>query len=223
VSFSLSPCRPATLPPLCDQIPRVLGMTPKGCGRADSRQHLRGPGTRDVEADSIQSQRPCTVGSLEIVMPSECLCLPVSVGISSDRFDRLARSLSAASTRRTLVRLLATVPIAGGLLSLLTPADVLAGKRGKDGKSGKGGKDRKTHGRTGKERSGTSRLVGFCDPDISDGDLTECDARCPGEGSGMRVCVNEPGPISCRCIGTWCDFDGPPSGVSTSCCSCAVP
>src|SRR3954454_6553436 len=147
--------------------------------------------------------------------------------MDSDRFDQLARSLSAASTRRTIVRFLATVPVAGGLLMRLTTPDaVLGGKDGKHGKHGKGGKhgkDRQTHGRTGKEPSGTSRVVGFCDPDISDGDLTECDARCPGEGSGLRVCVNEPGPISCRCIGTWCDFDGPPSGVSTSCYSCAVP
>src|SRR4051812_8448960 len=99
--------------------------------------------------------------------------------MDSDRFDQLARSLSAASTRRTIVRFLATVPVAGGLLTRLTTPDaVLGGKDGKHGKHGKGGKhgkDRQTPGRTGKEPSGTSRVVGFCASDIRD--LAECDAR----------------------------------------------
>src|SRR3954447_22800466 len=75
--------------------------------------------------------------------------------IEADRFDTLARSLSVASTRRTLVRLLATVPVAGGLLTRLTPDDILAGK-GKHGKrghgrnGGHGGKGGHGHGHKGR-------------------------------------------------------------------------
>ena len=56
--------------------------------------------------------------------------------MDSDRFDTLARTLSTTGTHRGPLRLLAAVPVAGGLLALGDP-EALAGKNGKDGKHGR--------------------------------------------------------------------------------------
>jgi hypothetical protein len=57
--------------------------------------------------------------------------------MDAERFDRLARALSGAGTRRGLLRLAAAVPMASGLRMLLHQEEVQAGK-GKDGKGGHG-------------------------------------------------------------------------------------
>src|SRR5215211_1475097 len=90
--------------------------------------------------------------------------------VEGSQFDTLVKSFSTPGTRRTLVRLLATVPITGGLLTVLPQEAVQAGK-GKDGKNGKGpnggkgGKGGKGHkGRMGHKgkNTGTRNDTGAC-------------------------------------------------------------
>jgi hypothetical protein len=145
--------------------------------------------------------------------------------MDSDRFDRLARSVSTTSTRRTLVRLLATVPVAGGLLTLLTPDDVLAGKDGKSkSKNGTGTSGSNTviciltettcNGNCGTVLNNCGQLVDCvgqpCTPvdgGISDA-VCQADARCcvpsggqcGGEGCSSANCCS----FSCGCA-TGCD------------------
>src|SRR5215212_3853976 len=88
--------------------------------------------------------------------------------MDASQFDTLTKTLATPGTRPTLFPLLAIVPVAEGLHTLLTPDDVLSGTDGKDGKGrngdsgGKGGHGHK--GRKGKIRSrmstSTSRVVG---------------------------------------------------------------
>jgi hypothetical protein len=74
--------------------------------------------------------------------------------MDSDRFDRLAKSLSTTGTRRALLRLLATVPVAGGLLALLAPAPAAAKKA--KGKSKSKNTTTNTNGVSGGDSTSTS-------------------------------------------------------------------
>jgi hypothetical protein len=104
------------------------------------------------------------------------------------RFDRLAKTLSTSGTRRALLRLLAAVPIAGGLLTVLHQEAVQAGK-GKHGKHGKGrngghgGKGAHGHkgnndndGQGGKGGTGSNPCRG------------KADETCCGDGSSPTWC-----------------------------------
>jgi hypothetical protein len=56
--------------------------------------------------------------------------------------------------------------------------------------------------------------------DVIDLDAPACPAGCPD--FGLTVCALSPSDShSCECVGNWCREDGPPSDVSTACCSCA--
>src|SRR5688500_15347579 len=70
------------------------------------------------------------------------------------RFDTVVKTLSSSGTRRGLLRLLAAVPVAGGLLALIDP-EAVAGKNGKNGRGANGGKGGKGgHGGKGKSSKG---------------------------------------------------------------------
>src|SRR5215211_2534281 len=109
--------------------------------------------------------------------------------VEGSQFDTLVKSFSTPGTRRTLVRLLAAVPITSGLLTVLHHEAVQAGK-GKDGKNGKGpngghggkgGKGGKGH----KGRKGKRNDTGGC-------------IACP---SGQ---VLDPATCACTCALTYC-------------------
>src|SRR4051794_6662024 len=73
------------------------------------------------------------------------------------RFDTLVKSLSAAGTRRGMLRLLAAVPVAGGLVALLAPEEG-AGKDATRHQKGSGGQDAK--GRDAKGQVGKDGKAG---------------------------------------------------------------
>jgi hypothetical protein len=117
------------------------------------------------------------------------------------RFDTLAKSVSRTGTRRGLLRLLAAVPVAGGLLALGDP-DAMAGKNGRNGRNGtganggKGGKGKSRHGRKGKDGTSRSR----CNPPS---DAATCAGTCGTVKNNCGKRVNC-GPCSC---GTGCHPD----------------
>jgi hypothetical protein len=77
------------------------------------------------------------------------------------RFDTLIKTLSSTGTRRGLLRLLAAVPVAGGLLALGNPASVARkGDKGRQrGKDGKHGKSRSRDGKAGRSRDGKAGTI----------------------------------------------------------------
>src|SRR4051812_43984776 len=110
------------------------------------------------------------------------------------RFDTLVKTLATPGTRRGLLRLLGSVPIASGLLTVLDPAGV-AGKDGKHGKGGKGGNGGRGgkggHGRhghkggKGKNRSTTSQGC------LARSDVDTCANQC---GTVLNNCQK---PVTC--------------------------
>src|SRR5215213_1285127 len=134
-----------------------------------------------------------------------------------ERFDSLSKTLSTTGTRRALVRLLAAVPVAGGLLALVDP-EAMAGKNGKAGKGahgGKGGKGHKGHkghkgGTGGTGGTGPSRCTsdscgtGCCDGTICQKGTTT--AACGGNQTTCATCA--PGE-TCRSN----QICGPCSGI----------
>jgi hypothetical protein len=146
------------------------------------------------------------------------------------RFDTLAKTLSTSGTRRGLLRLLAAVPVASGLLTRLEPED--AQGRGEDGRDGKDGKDGRNRGCNPESRSRTCR--GKCGPvknncgqrincgscEICRADSIHCD--CP-PNTTFRSCESTPPPGElrplCVCDHGVCDL-GPLTDTPSRCCSC---
>jgi hypothetical protein len=98
------------------------------------------------------------------------------------RFDMLVKTLSAAGTRRVLLRLLAAVPVAGGVFSLFEEEGVAGnghkgeGKGNKGGKGGKGGKSKGGKGKGGKHKCGKHKCGAnqLC----ADGTCQACTVTC---------------------------------------------
>jgi hypothetical protein len=127
--------------------------------------------------------------------------------VDAAQFDRLVQSLGAPSPRRRLLRLLAAVPVAGGLLALLAP-EAVVGKNGKNGKGGKGGKGHKGHkggkggkggkgkgdkGKGGNEKSRSrisKRSIGRPTPP-SDPCAGQLDRTCCAGATGKKWCQRE--------------------------------
>jgi len=143
--------------------------------------------------------------------------------MDSERFDRPTKTLSTSSTRRRLLRLLAAVSVAGGVLTLLAPDDVLAGKGrngrhgGKDSNGGKGGHARGHKGKKGPPGSTSNPCSGVtCTRDV-------CHEKpngtpCGPDGSPSHCCqggVCIP-PLTCLSVGKTC---GSKADCDRDCCS----
>jgi hypothetical protein len=143
------------------------------------------------------------------------------------RFDTLVKSLPSAGTRRSLLRLLAAVPMAAGLLPLLAPEEAQGrdhhggnghkggnghnGSKGHNGNNGKG-KDGKG-GKSGKR--GTSRS---CTPQERS---RTCQGRCGSvpNNCGQSVECSCPAGEICRSDGTCSPCDG--NNACPSGCTCS--
>jgi hypothetical protein len=141
--------------------------------------------------------------------------------VDSQRFDTLVKTLSAPGTRRGVLRLLAAVPVAGGLLTLLEP-DGAQGKGAKRHQTGNGGKDGR--GKDGKrDQSRDKGTVSICRPEskartcrgrcgkvknicgkrINCGACPECSSD--GECGACQIC--QEGRCTAPCDGTGCCDD----------------
>jgi hypothetical protein len=137
------------------------------------------------------------------------------------RFDTLVKSVSRSGTRRGLLRLLAAVPVAGGILALVDEEGIAGngqqgnkgGKGGKGARGGKGGNSKSHKGGKGKHRSRTSTgslelptpPSNACGPFVT---------PCPGDpqcGSFGRACLG-----TTQCVDGTCSGDSCPS-ASWSC------
>jgi hypothetical protein len=130
--------------------------------------------------------------------------------MDSRQFDRLARSLSEAGSRRGLLGLLATMPVLGGLFALLAPEDAEAkGRRKRRKKKHKHGRPR-THGKrkkkTCKPNSLAKTCVGKCGPIKNNCKKTvECGScACNPPCAICQTCDDRTGQCTNQANGTAC-------------------
>src|SRR5215216_6739946 len=116
------------------------------------------------------------------------------------RFDSLTRSLTGTGTRRGLLRLLAAVPVAGAVLSLVAAED--AAGRGNGAIVGGGGGKRHHH--NGHHHSHHHKSHDNPDHRHRHEPSSLCDHACPGgtvcqQGLCKATCSPPPEGITCDC------------------------
>ena len=137
-------------------------------------------------------------------------------------FDALSRALSAPDSRRRLLTLLATLPVLGGLLAFLDPAETDAqGRRKRRKKAHKHGRGRRRQRRKKKKSctpdSVTQTCAAKCGPVTNNCkqpvDCGTCDCSpacgecftCQGAVGVPGTCVPSPNGTTCGGGGSCCD------------------
>lgn len=140
--------------------------------------------------------------------------------MDSQHFDALTRRLTEAGTRRGLLGLLATLPVLGGLASLLDEADAKRGKgKGKDGGNGKNTNDGDDDNDVAADKNTKKRRKKQCKKKKAQA----CNGRCgivtvkckKGNGKAKKTHVD--------CGSCACDADSCPPGQVCVDGNCVVP
>lgn len=158
------------------------------------------------------------------------------------RFDALARVLSAPDSRRRVLGLLTAVPVAGGLLGILTPEESeAAGRRARRKKAHKHGKGRRRkHGKHKKKCTPDSRaqtcagrcgrVINNCQQAVDCGSCACTPAcavclTCQDQGANAPgTCIADPTQQgqTCGAAGQICQADGTCACDAGSCPDCTT-
>lgn len=134
--------------------------------------------------------------------------------MDAKHFDRLARSLTALGTRRGLLAVLAAVPVTGGLLAGLDPADTQARSRRKrrktrhqhqkgDGKQNRKGKRKGNN--NNKTKTKTEDCDGIACPGCETCQNNICSSPCDGAGCcALDTCLAGTDDTACGAGGAAC-------------------